>query len=120
LFLFSDGLAFQDFRIIGKALCRAEAFQELFGSPSFMQVLANTLIISFMKIVLFFPLPIIFALLLNEVRSSFLRKFIQSTTYLPHFLSWVVIAGVWIAFLSPSTAARTSCASSLGFRPWTI
>ncbi len=50
-----------------------------------MQVLANTHIISFMKIVLFFPLPIIFALLLNEVRSSFLRKFIQSTTYLPHF-----------------------------------
>ena len=102
--LFGMVMAFQDFRIMGKSpFVGLKHFKALFASPSFMQVLANTLIISFMKIILFFPLPIVFALLLNEVRTSFLRKFIQSTTYLPHFLSWVVIAGVWIAFLSPST-----------------
>jgi putative aldouronate transport system permease protein len=97
-------MAFQDFRIIGKSpFVGLKHFRALFSSPSFMQVLANTLIISFMKIVLFFPLPIVFAIMLNEVRNSFLRKYLQSTTYLPHFLSWVVIAGIWISFLSPSS-----------------
>ncbi|MCX7775751.1 MAG: ABC transporter permease subunit [Rectinemataceae bacterium] len=96
-------MAFQDYRIFGKSpFVGLKHFRILFSSPAFMQVMRNTLIISFMKIVLFFPLPIIFALMLNEVRSSILRKFIQSTTYLPHFLSWVVIAGIWIAFLSPT------------------
>ncbi|MGB9686044.1 MAG: hypothetical protein ACPLYX_06040 [Rectinema subterraneum] len=96
-------MAFQDYRIFGKSpFVGFKHFRILFASPAFLQVLRNTLIISFMKIVLFFPLPIIFALMLNEVRSSILRKFIQSTTYLPHFLSWVVIAGIWIAFLSPA------------------
>ncbi len=96
-------MAFQDYRIFGKSpFVGLKHFRILFSSPTFMQVMRNTLIISFMKIVLFFPLPIIFALMLNEVRSSILRKFIQSTTYLPHFLSWVVIAGIWIAFLSPT------------------
>ena len=108
-------MAFQDFRLIGKSpFVGLKHFKALFSSPSFMQVLANTLIISFMKIVLFFPLPIVFALMLNEVRSSFLRKFIQSTTYLPHFLSWVVIAGVWIAFLSPSTGGANQIRQALG------
>lgn len=96
-------MAFQDYRIFGKSpFVGLKHFRILFSSPAFLQVMRNTLIISFMKIVLFFPLPIIFALMLNEVRSSILRKFIQSTTYLPHFLSWVVIAGIWIAFLSPT------------------
>ncbi|MCE1207208.1 MAG: ABC transporter permease subunit [Spirochaetia bacterium] len=96
-------MAFQDYRIFGKSpFVGLKHFRILFSSPAFLQVMRNTLIISFMKIVLFFPLPIIFALMLNEVRSSILRKFIQSTTYLPHFLSWVVIAGIWIAFLSPA------------------
>ena len=101
--IFGMSMAFQDYRIIGKSpFVGLKHFRILFSSPAFFQVLRNTLIISFMKIVLYFPLPIIFALMLNEVRSAFLRKFIQSTTYLPHFLSWVVIAGIWIAFLSPA------------------
>ena len=113
--LFGMVMAFQDYRIIGKSpFVGLKHFKALFASPSFIQVIVNTLIISFMKIVLFFPLPIIFALLLNEVRSSFLRKFIQSTTYLPHFLSWVVIAGVWIAFLSPSTGGANQLRVFLG------
>ena len=113
--LFGMVLAFQDFRIVGKSpFVGLKHFKALFSSPSFMQVILNTLIISFMKIVLYFPLPIVFALLLNEVRSSFLRKFIQSTTYLPHFLSWVVIAGVWIAFLSPGSGGMNEIRQLLG------
>jgi putative aldouronate transport system permease protein len=113
--LFGMVMAFQDFRIMGKSpFVGLKHFKVLFSSPSFMQVFANTLIISFMKIVLFFPLPLVFALMLNELRSSILRKFIQSTTYLPHFLSWVVIAGVWIAFLSPSTGGANQIRTWLG------
>ncbi|GAB6277564.1 MAG: sugar ABC transporter permease [Rectinema sp.] len=111
-------MAFQDYRFVGKSpFVGLKHFKMLFASPAFLQVLVNTLIISFMKIVLFFPLPIIFALMLNEVRTSFLRKFIQSTTYLPHFLSWVVIAGIWIAFLSPSSGGVNQLRGIFGLPP---
>ncbi len=111
-------MAFQDYRIFGKSpFVGFKHFRILFASPAFLQVLRNTLIISFMKIVLFFPLPIIFALMLNEVRSSILRKFIQSTTYLPHFLSWVVIAGIWIAFLSPANGGLNQLREMFNLAP---
>lgn len=111
-------MAFQDYRIFGKSpFVGLKHFRILFSSPAFLQVMRNTLIISFMKIVLFFPLPIIFALMLNEVRSSILRKFIQSTTYLPHFLSWVVIAGIWIAFLSPANGGLNQLLGMLNMQP---
>ena len=70
-----------------------------------------------MKIMFVFPIPIIVALLLNEVRSGGLRKWIQSAIYLPQFLSWVVIAGVFIALLSPSDGSVSHIAQSLGFAP---
>ncbi len=111
-------MAFQDFRIVGPSkFAGLKHFKALFSSPSFLQVLRNTLIISSMKIILFFPLPILFALMLNELRSRVLRKFVQATAYLPHFLSWVVIAGVWISFLSPSSGGANKLRALLGMRP---
>jgi putative aldouronate transport system permease protein len=92
-------------------------FQTLFASPVFWQVLANTLIISTMKIVFVFPIPIVVALLLNEVRGGRFRKFVQSAIYLPHFLSWVVIAGIFIALLSPSDGAVNQIAGFFGAKP---
>src|SRR6185295_17002871 len=92
-------------------------FQLLFASPVFYQAVLNTLIISGMKILFVFPVPIAVALLLNEVRSGGLRKWIQSAIYLPHFLSWVVIAGVFIALLSPSDGSVSHIAQSMGFAP---
>ena len=74
----------------------------IFSSPGFMSILKNTLIISFMKYVMLFPFTVIFAILLNELRSARFRKYVQIVTYLPHFLSWVVIAGIWILALSLS------------------
>ncbi|SDF12692.1 ABC transporter permease [Limimaricola pyoseonensis] len=95
-------LAFEDLRIIGPNLwVGLKHFAQLFASPAFFEVLANTLIISAMKIAFVFPLPILLALLLNEVRSGRFRRGVQSVIYLPHFLSWVVIAGIFIAALSP-------------------
>ncbi|MDP4086373.1 MAG: sugar ABC transporter permease [Bacillota bacterium] len=95
-------LAFEDYRIIGKNVWVGwKYFDILFSSPAFLNVLKNTIIISAMKIVFIFPIPIILSLLINEVRTGPFRKYVQSVVYLPHFLSWVVIAGIWISLLNP-------------------
>ena len=75
-------------------------FRIIFSSPDFIQIIKNTLTISFMKYILLFPAFPIFAILLNELRSGKTRKTVQVISYLPHFLSWIVIAGVWISMLS--------------------
>ena len=104
--IYEAKLAFENFRIIGDNIWVGLAhYYSLFVSPVFMQVLLNTLIISAMKMAFVFPIPIFLALMINEVRGNGLRKFIQSAVYLPHFLSWVVIAGIFIAALSPSNGA---------------
>lgn len=94
-------LAFQDYRIIGDNVwVGLKHFRILFSSPAFFNVLRNTVIISTMKIIFFFPVPIFLSLLINEVSNSKFKKYVQSVIYLPHFLSWVVIAGIWITLLS--------------------
>ena len=81
-------------------------FKMMFSSPLMKDILMNTLIISLMKYVLLFPFFALFAVLLSEMRSGPLRKFTQVVSYLPHFLSWVVIAGIWISFLSKTGAVN--------------
>lgn len=111
-------IAFQDFRLVGPSrFVGLKHFRILFSSPAFASVLANTLILSSMKIILFFPLPIAFALMVNEVRAKVFRKLVQSVAYLPHFLSWVVIAGIWISFLSPSTGGANQIRGFFGLAP---
>ena len=108
-------LAFYDYKIIGEHVFVGwKNFRMLFSTPVFFQILRNTLIISAMKIFLFFPLPILFALLLNEMRRGFYAKSIQIISYLPHFLSWVVIAGIWFEFLSPGTGMFSFVGSFFG------
>lgn len=75
-------------------------FAMLFSSSNFWKLLSNTLILSVYSVVFFFPLPIIFALLLNEVNNIVYKKFVQTVTYIPHFFSWVVIASISFALLS--------------------
>ncbi|EXX90685.1 protein lplB [Paenibacillus darwinianus] len=109
-------LAFFDYRIIGEDVyVGMKYFKILFSTPVFSTVLANTLIISAMKLILIFPIPIIFALMLNEFHNGRFRKAIQVVSYLPHFLSWVVIAGIWFEFLSPSTGAVNELIKLFGF-----
>ncbi|WP_052731697.1 ABC transporter permease [Devosia geojensis] len=111
-------IAFEQVRIIPPNIWVGwQHFQTLFASPVFWQVLANTLIISAMKMAFVFPVPILVALFLNEIRSGPLRKFIQSAIYLPHFLSWVVIAGIFIAALSPSGGVVNQIAGLFGLEP---
>jgi len=109
-------LAFYDYQILGDHVyVGLKYFKELFSTPVFSTVLANTLIISAMKMFLIFPLPILFALMLNELRNGKFRKIVQTVSYLPHFLSWVVIAGIWFEFLSISNGVVNEVIQGLGF-----
>ena len=73
-------------------------FKDFFSSIYFPRVMRNTLAISFYSLIAGFPAPIIFALLLNEVKKNRFKKFVQTTTYLPHFLSMVVVCGMIVDF----------------------
>lgn len=99
-------IAFQDFNIfdgfMGSKWVGLDQFTKLIHSEEFYQVFINTLLISLYKIVLLFPIPIVIALFLNEVRKAFFKKTIQTIIFLPHFLSWVIISGLFINILSPS------------------
>ncbi|KKC47897.1 protein lplB [Paenibacillus sp. D9] len=75
-------------------------FKEFLNDDMLLTVIKNTLGISLIKLIVGFPLPIIFALLLNEVRSVIFKKWTQTITYLPHFLSWVILGGILATWLS--------------------
>lgn len=75
-------------------------FQRLFADPDFYNLFRNTLVLAVYNIVFYFPLPIMLALLLNEIRSNKYKKIVQSLIYMPHFISWVVIAGLCFTMLS--------------------
>jgi putative aldouronate transport system permease protein len=93
-------------------------FEYLFSlSPDFWHIIGNTLIISAYHIIFGFPAPIILALLLNEIRFPLFKKIAQTISYLPHFLSWIVIGGILISLLSPGTGVINYFIKILGFDP---
>lgn len=69
-------------------------FKEFFTDYKFGQLMRNTLVLSILKLIFSFPLPIIFAVMLNEVKNKKIKKFIQTTSYLPYFISWVIVSGL--------------------------
>ncbi|MNK80593.1 putative multiple-sugar transport system permease YteP [compost metagenome] len=77
-----------------------EHFRALFQDEHFYQVMRNTLAMSFMGLIAGFIVPVVFALLLNEVRIQVMKRFVQTVSYLPHFVSWVVAAGIVTKMLS--------------------
>lgn len=95
-----DYKAFGDWVFVG-----GKYFEIILKSPQLKQIVENTLIISFMKYILLFPFVVLFAILLAELANKKFRKYVQIISFLPHFLSWVVIAGIWISVLSPSKGA---------------
>ena len=78
-----------------------ENFKELVHSADFWNVFKNTLVISLTKIVIGFPIPVLLAILLNEIRNIKFKRVTQTFIYLPHFLSWVVIGGIMLNLFSP-------------------
>lgn len=77
-----------------------EHFTEMFKDGDFANVMINTLGISFLKLAIGFPLPIAFAILLNEINGNRFKKAVQTISYLPHFLSWVVLGGIMMTWLA--------------------
>ncbi|WP_068783001.1 ABC transporter permease [Paenibacillus phocaensis] len=114
-------IAFQNFNIFkgigGSEWVGLQQFARLFHSADFGLIMANTLLISLYKIVFLFPIPIIIAVLLNEVGRMWFKRSIQTIIYLPHFLSWVVIAGLFVNILSPSTGIVNSIIGWFGGEP---
>lgn len=92
-------------------------FQKLLGSVSFRSAFRNTIIISLMKLLFGFPIPIIIALMLNEIRSKTYKKTVQTVIYFPHFLSWVVIASIWFVILAPQDSVNAQLAELIGMEP---
>lgn len=92
-------------------------FARLFGMAQFRRALFNTFYISFLKLLVGFPVPVVFALLLNEMRISSLKRSIQTIIYVPHFLSWVVIGAIWYITLSPQNSPSAQLAEWLGRTP---
>ncbi|MCL2320095.1 MAG: ABC transporter permease subunit [Treponema sp.] len=78
-------------------------FEAFFGGVYFVRLLRNTVLLSLYGLIFSFPMPIIFAILLNEVKSKKYRSTIQSLSYLPHFVSTVIICGLIVQFLAPNT-----------------
>lgn len=88
-------------------------FEKLFNSPDFAMIFRNTLVISLLKIVFIFPLPIIVAIMLNEIIHKTFKRVVQTVIYLPHFLSWAVVSGIFITLLG-STGLVNQLITALG------
>lgn len=92
-------MAFQDYKpylgFFDSPWVGFKHFERFFSEPQFAMLFRNTLILSIYNLVFFFPVPIILALMLNEVRHSKFKNFVQTLVYIPHFISWVAVVGVF-------------------------
>jgi putative aldouronate transport system permease protein len=97
--LLGNIVAFQDYLpfigFVNSPFVGLQNFQEIFSDPDFWQAVVNTLEISFLQLVFFFPAPILLALLLNTLISTRIKRLVQSVVYLPHFISWVIIVAIF-------------------------
>lgn len=114
-------IAFKDFKfskgIIGSPWCGLDNFIYLFGLKDFYRVFGNSFILSLIRLVFFFPIPIILALMLNEIPFMKYKRVLQTVIYLPYFISWVVIGGILVNLLSPSWGIINSLIKVLGGEP---
>ncbi|CAG7658970.1 ABC transporter permease [Paenibacillus allorhizosphaerae] len=105
--MLGEVIAFKNYRfadgILGSEWVGLKHFRKLLSSPDFFNILRNTLLLNVYSVVFGFPVPILLALLLNEVRNEGFKRIIQNLLYVPHFISWVVLGGIINTLLSPST-----------------
>lgn len=113
-------IAFKNFiptlGVTGSPWVGFDHFIRFFNSYYFWDLLWNTLSISLYELAIGFPLPIILALAFNEVKDSFFKRTVQTVTYAPHFISVVVMSGMIITFLSPSSGMIVNLVEALGFQ----
>lgn len=114
-------MAFQDYNpgkgFFGSTWVALENFKYMLDLPDTFRVIWNTFFIACMKIISMLVVPVVFALLLNEIKSKLTKRSIQTIIYLPHFLSWVILSGILIDILSPSSGIINQILSSVGIEP---
>jgi len=114
-------IAFKEFKfskgILGSPWNGVENFAYLFGLKDFYRVLGNSILLSLLRLVIAFPVPIILSLALNEIPFLRYKRLTQTMIYLPYFISWVVIGGILVNLLSPSWGIINSLIKALGGEP---
>ena len=114
-------MAFYDYNIFrgfeGSTFVGLDNFREFVSGPDFIRTVKNTFMIAFWQIVVCFPAPIILAIAVTEMKNKFVSKLTQTATFLPHFISVVVVCGLVVNFLSPSTGIVNLVLKKLGHEP---
>ena len=120
--LYGVTLAFKEFQLLkgitGSPWVGLDNFNRLFNSNNFWNVFQNTIIIAGLKFLFGFPAPIILALMLNELRGQKYKRVVQSLSYLPHFISWVILTGIFMVILSPTRGPVNTLLKSMGMESW--
>lgn len=112
-------LAFKNYNVVkgiwGSPWVGTQYFEMFFRNPAFVTLIKNTLYISFYQLIVGFPIPILLALALNEVKSARFKKTVQMVTYAPYFISTVVMVSIIMLFLSPRLGIVNTITGALGF-----
>ncbi|UVI33381.1 ABC transporter permease [Paenibacillus spongiae] len=116
--LYGLTLAFKDYRfdlgMFGSPWAGFKYFHEFFVYYQFKEIIRNTIVISVLKLLIGFPAPILLAILLNEVRHALFKRSVQTISYLPHFISWVVVATLMIRIFTPDGGPVNELMASFG------
>lgn len=119
--MFGLSIAFMDYKPIkgfaGSEFVGLDIFKKIFTSPDFYVSLKNTLLLNILDLIVGFPAPIILAILINEIRCKWYKKVTQTVLYLPHFLSWVIIAGLAYQLFAPGSGYINILIKSMGGEP---
>ena len=111
-------MAFKNFKIVkgiwGSPWNGIDNFKYLFSRPESVGVILQTLKLNLLDLAIGFPMPILLAIMLNEVRNKAFKRITQTVIYLPHFLSWVIIASLFIAMLRTETGMLNVIAANMG------
>lgn len=108
--MFGLRIAFMDYNQYNPSASKwvgLDQFVKLFSGQSFYPVLRNTIVISLLKLLIGFPIPVILALMMNEMRSLKFKKISQTLLYLPHFISWVILSGIIMTLLDADNGLIT-------------
>lgn len=109
--------SFQDYNIfkgfLNSPWVGFKHFEMFFHAPEFERVMRNTIVISVLKLAIGFPAPIVLALMLNEVKNMYFKRIVQTVSYLPHFLSWVIVSGFAMSILSVENGSLNMLLQSL-------
>ena len=115
-------IAFKDFNMFLKnptwdsPWAGLKYFTQAFNDQPFLRALRNTIVLNFLDLIVGFPAPIILALLLNELIFKKFKRFTQTVLYLPHFMSWIIIAGLSLQILSPNTGLVNNFLNNFGIK----